>query len=87
MVNQPKQVAPAGVWEGALTFISKRVDETAWGEVVKSLWEHVDGWRVWMTLPSNGTPPNKGDVCKIKTTLTKSDKDPTFAFGKRPRYV
>lgn len=44
------------------------------------------GWSVWVTLPSNLVEDGsaKGRRIRLTATLTKSDRDPTFAFGKRP---
>jgi len=47
------------------------------------------GWSVWVTLPSNlvayaSAGSAKGRRLKLTATLTKSDRDSTFAFGKRP---
>jgi len=64
-----------------------------WKMVVKT----VDGWAVWVTIPSTlidsvsayNLSGNWQDRLLHKTvtftaTLTRSDKDPLFAFGKRP---
>jgi len=46
------------------------------------------GWSVWVTLPSNladeGSGSAKGRRVRLTATLTRSDRDPAFAFGKRP---
>ena len=43
------------------------------------------GWSVWATLPSGlDSEGAKGRRIKFTATLTRSDRDRTFAFGKRP---
>ena len=43
------------------------------------------GWSAWVTLPSGLSAESaKGRRLRLTATLTKSDRDPTFAFGKRP---
>jgi hypothetical protein len=44
------------------------------------------GWSAWVTLPSalDDGSDVKGRRIKLSATLTPSDKDATFAFGKRP---
>jgi hypothetical protein len=46
-----------------------------------------EGWSVYVTLPSNladQADAAKGRRIKFTATLTRSDRDVTFAFGKRP---
>lgn len=45
-----------------------------------------EGYRVWCTMPS-ALNASKGDRVSIKVTLTVSDDDQTFAFGKRPTVI
>jgi hypothetical protein len=43
------------------------------------------GWSAWLTLPSSIDADGlKGQRIRVTVTLTRSDKDATFAFGKRP---
>ena len=44
------------------------------------------GYRVWVTMPMS-LSADKGDRVSIKATLTISDDDQTFAFGKRPTVI
>lgn len=43
-----------------------------------------DGFKVWCTAPTGGDDFSKGDRIRFTVTLTRSDKDEDFAFGKRP---
>jgi len=49
------------------------------------------GWSCWATLPSElaaeGAATAKGRRIQFTATLTRSDRDPTFAFGKRPTHA
>ena len=38
---------------------------------------------VWVTIPA-GLNAVRGDAVEFHATLTRSDRDPAFAFGKRP---
>lgn len=40
-------------------------------------------WLVWLTEPSS-IETERGDMVQMTATLTPSDNDPAFAFGKRP---
>jgi len=46
---------------------------------------HDSGWKCWVTLPESlsGEEP-VGRRVRLTATLKKSDRDPAFAFGKRP---
>jgi hypothetical protein len=46
----------------------------------------LQGFIVWVTMPS-GMSADRGDKVAFKATLTPSDNDPKFAFGKRPSTV
>lgn len=47
-------------------------------------------WLAWVTVPRNLAPRNlaytalRGSTVALTATLTPSDRDPSFAFGKRP---
>jgi hypothetical protein len=45
-----------------------------------------EGYIVWVTVPS-GMEALRGALVSFKATLTPSDTDPKFAFGKRPMAV
>ena len=58
-------------------------------------------WKLWVSVPSSlhrdyfdevsgawvDMNVNRGDVVKIRVTVTPSDNDPSFAFGSRPTVV
>jgi hypothetical protein len=69
--------------------ISTREDEGCWTDTgfyrnacTKMLVEHVDGWRVWGTMPS-GLSAKKGDRVRFNARLERSNKDPLFGFFAR----
>jgi hypothetical protein len=49
--------------------------------------EAADGgeFRVWCTVPQRGGPCRQGDRITLTAELRRSERDPSFAFGKRPR--
>jgi hypothetical protein len=49
--------------------------------------EAADGgeFRVWCTVPQRGGPCCQGDRITLTAELRRSERDPSFAFGKRPR--
>jgi len=51
--------------------------------------EAADGgeFRVWCTVPRRGEPFGEGDRITLTAELRRSERDPSFAFGKRPRLV
>ena len=44
-------------------------------------------FRVWCTVPRRGEPFGEGDWITLTAELRRSERDPSFAFGKRPRLV
>lgn len=57
------------------------------GEPTRKILVKADaGWSVWLTLPASlaGDAEVKGQRIRVTATLTRSDRDATFAFGKRP---
>jgi hypothetical protein len=63
------------------------------GGSLKMLVESVDGWRVWCSCPSGlsealGRPESYvGATVTFKATLTRSNTDAKFCFGKIPKLV
>jgi hypothetical protein len=49
--------------------------------------EAADGgeFRVWCTVPQRGGPCRQGDRITLTVELRRCERDPSFAFGKRPR--
>jgi hypothetical protein len=76
--------APTGrvVVEGTLATI--RTQDGYYGPTVKMRVVTDAGWAVWCPLPSGLSGANKGARVRFTATLTPSDDDPTFAYGKRP---
>ena len=73
--------------EGRITFegtvLGFKVQESDFGSVEKVILKSAAGWSVYVTMPAN-ISANKGDVIRLTATLTPSQDDPLFAFGKRP---
>jgi hypothetical protein len=70
------------------TILSERWDETIYGLTHKMLLkvQTPEGfWKLWTTMPkSMGDDVGKDDIVTINVTVTRSERDQTFAFGKRP---
>jgi hypothetical protein len=70
------------------TVLTERWDENAYGPVHKMLLkvQTPEGdWKLWTTMPrSMGNEVERGDIVTINVTVTRSDQDQFFAFGKRP---
>jgi len=52
--------------------------------------EAADGggeFRVWCTVPRRGQLFGEGARLTLTAELRRSERDPSFAFGKRPRLV
>lgn len=73
--------------EGKVTFegviLGFKIQESDFGSVEKMIVKTAEGWTVYVSTPSN-ISPDKGDTVRLTATLTPSDSDPLFAFGKRP---
>lgn len=76
--------APSGrqIVRGRIT--SKKWHSDRWGESWKVLLINDEGWKVWCTLAEAIDDAEVGDVIEVTLTLTPSEDDVTFAFGKRP---
>jgi len=57
--------------------------ESDFGKVQKMTVKATTGFMVWTTVPS-GLDAEKGATVKFTVTLTPSDRDKKFGFGKRP---
>lgn len=53
---------------------------TQWKMTVKA----DEGFCIFVSVPSSMPVPNRGDRVAFKATITPSDRDPKFGFGKRP---
>jgi hypothetical protein len=76
--------APEGRVEFAGKILKVSEYETDFGWVTKVTIKTDDGWRVYVSLPSSAYESKAGDRIALRATLTVSDDDPKFAFGKRP---
>ena len=76
--------APEGKVVISGTILSAKVQEDFYGYSYKMLVESKDGWKVWSTVPKSLGKVEKGEQVEFTATLTRSEKDRTFAFAKRP---
>jgi hypothetical protein len=91
--------APEGKVIVTGTVLSVKWQESAYGGSLKMLVESDEGWKVWSSVPKSlqGTSAlvggeewkfsqdvQAGERIEFTATLTPSDKDPLFAFAKRP---
>jgi len=82
---EPKTDAPEGRTRVRGQVVSIKEYESDWGINYKATVK-CDGYAVWLTVPA-GADFEKGDVIEVTATLTRSDRDKSFAFGKRPTKV
>jgi len=75
---------PEGKVKVVGTIITIKTVEGFYGHEYKMLVESEEGWKVWVTQPSSIGDSKVGDKCEFSCTLTRSDKDSKFGFGKRP---
>ncbi len=80
---EPKKPAPEGRVEIEGEIVHVKLQESHYGDTLKMLVK-CDGFRVWSTVPSSLEGEVKGRRVKFTATLTRSDKDESFAFAKRP---
>lgn len=77
------QDAPSGRWILRGEVVKLTYQENAYGGTNKMIMRTDDGWKLYVSEPS-GLSPTEGDWLELTATVTPSDKDPKFAFGKRP---
>lgn len=65
------------------TVVKTETRETAWGMREVMVVKSNEGWVCWCSVPS-GVKVEKDCKIVFVATLTPSDTDPKFAFGKRP---
>jgi hypothetical protein len=94
-VNQadaPEEVkvdAPAGRQTFTGTVVGRKLHEGYYGSQLKMTVKVTtpEGiWLCWVTVPTN-VDVERGDTVTLTANLTVSDRDPAFAFGKRPTKV
>ena len=79
--------APSGRIEITGEILSIKRRETDFGSTLKMIVKTDDGWKLWTTVPSSimGTDEGlSGKHVTLTVTVTPSNDDPKFAFGKRP---
>lgn len=90
--------APEGKVTVVGTVVKIKWHENAYGGSLKMIVETDEGWKVWSTVPRNlqqnsalingewvdREDVQEGERVEFTATLTRSDRDPLFAFAKRP---
>ena len=84
--NNPAKDAPSGRVEVTGEILSIKLRETDFFSVFKMTIKTTDGWKLWVSLPSSldEAEAEVGDTVSMRVTVTPSNDDPKFAFGKRP---
>ncbi len=87
--SEVKVDAPSGLTQVIGTIKSfKIVDNpyspSKWDRTIKMIVKDDRGFTVYCTLPSALSECNEGDKVSFMVDLTVSDRDSSFAFGKRP---
>lgn len=85
--------APTGTQtiEGELVAVRVQPSRFSYGSEVKMLVKALGGdgnplgWSVWCTKPSSLSDARTGDRLRFVAELSRSERDESFAFGKRPR--
>jgi hypothetical protein len=78
--------APTGKVTVTGEILSLKSQETMYGSTLKMIVKTEAGWKLWVTVPSGITAQDglPGHKVTLTATVTPSDRDPKFAFGKRP---
>jgi hypothetical protein len=86
--------APAGKVTVTGEILSVKSQETMYGSSLKMVVKTEDGWKLWVTVPTSilsyrlssvgGGDNLPGKTVTLTATVTPSDRDSKFAFGKRP---
>jgi len=78
--------APTGRVTITGEIISVKLQETMYGSSMKMLVKTADGWKLWVTVPNSIMIGEvlSGKTVTLTATVTPSNDDPKFAFGKRP---
>lgn len=64
--------------------VTLKTQESMYGTTYKMVVKTAAGWAVWVTVPVAISEVKKGQQVRFTATLERSDRDPLFAFGKRP---
>lgn len=84
--REAAEPAPTGRVEVRGTVLKVETRQTDFGPVTKMTVKTAAGWILWSTMPA-GCGAKRGESIAIRVTVTPSDKDPKFAFGKRPTLI
>lgn len=76
--------APKGRVTVTGKIISFKEKSTAYGFTMKMIALTDQGWKLYVMLPSAISEAEVGNRVEMVVTVTPSDNDPLFAFGKRP---
>jgi hypothetical protein len=82
--------APTGKVTVTGEIISTKWQESGFRTVHKMIVKTDKGWKLWVTVPSSVYDPSDsslpitGKRVTLTANVTPSDRDPKFAFGKRP---
>ena len=86
--------APTGKVTVTGEILSVKIQETMYGSSLKMVVKTEAGWKLWVTVPTSilsyrlssvgGGDNLPGKTVTLTATVTPSDDDPKFAFGKRP---
>lgn len=77
--------APEGRIEVTGKVLAVKFPENDFGRIDhKMLVQHADGWKLWVTVPAAIDKVERGATVSFTATVTPSNDDPKFAFGKRP---
>ena len=63
--------------------ITTKYVETNFGEILKMLVRHADGWKVWGSVPAS-IDPLRGDIVTFDAKVNVSKDDEKFGFFSRP---
>lgn len=67
------------------TVLGTRTQESQYGTQYKMLVRLACANKVWLTIPSAAGDVKRGDVLKLTATFQRSQDDPHFGFGSRPK--
>ncbi len=85
--SEVKVDAPSGLTQVIGTIKSFKIVDNPYAynrSTIKMIVKDDRGFTVYCTLPTSLTECNEGDKVSFMVDLTVSDRDSTFAFGKRP---
>jgi hypothetical protein len=82
------QDCPSGRQRITIEVIKTDWRESAYGDTLKMLAKHADGWKVWGTVPRTisglDRDLQRGDRIELAATIEQSKDDPKFGFYSRP---